>query len=1356
MKRRQINQIIYGACLMQIATHLSAAEFGAYYTRLPIENDDPIHKVGNYPDIVVRLDGDRQFVFSRDSSFLPCLLVGNKRTYVEELVPRKGDGTETRPDRINKYSYVRLIENTPEKVVVHWRYLADFSNVEWDGVVDEYYTIEPQGNVERVVREGTPRREDWDDAATRHVQTFQLTASGIESVQDTPPAKTGAKGRAIQGARVRKSMIGTPVAAFRFDEGLQPNDNRTTESVSGFADCRVGGHQTVWRKGVSGSSLLFDGYYSGVTLPKEQAPVVEDQITVEAWVALGAYPFNWAPIVHQSTWEDRGYYLGVDSYGHLGFMANIGGTWQKIQASTGLFETDIELFRWTHVAASYDGRHMRLYLNGEEVASQTASGKITLPEDRDLVIGLNSDELVPTSPIRTWATYPSIFGVDGLIDEVRVYGTALSAEALQNAFVNFKPASASSRAGNLPAHAAGVRDGKISRPTFELDLEPRDLPANPGGSPAAEFGAQYTNLRFHEGFDNMWRVSDHPDIEVKFDKSPTKVVFWKGLRYAPALVTENGKWAGDQSAETSENWGKELPDDHPESVGCAEHMSDAQARHCHVRIIENTPARVVIHWRYAEIDVRYTLTRDNDGWGAWADEYYTIYPDGVGIRHVARGVGGWQETMFYNAPGTKPEDNVNLAAYTLVNAAGQEQTFEWGQPDLVYPRIPGQLGIKDGPIVSMVNFKANYRPFYIYAEGSGMRTFNVEVRPQFSAFPWWNHYPVSQAISDGRSAERADRMTSSSLVWGHPTKGCLMIGLTDQPAASLVPLALSWDRPAEIVNPQGCTSLGYVQNERAYRLLADQSSLSFDLQASTERPVVNPCFVVRNWGHRGEAEVLLDGRQPKDFRQGTMLDTDGNDCLVVWIEMESTKPVKISISGARSSNQYVLPARLAAEARQRASKKPVVKAKSPESERAPIIASADQLNPEGCRMANDTPNISHGPMLGAVSEDTVRIWVRTSVPADVTCALFEDGIASELRTQEVRTTLASDNTCIIEFDGLKDETEYQYVVRAGKSERQGTFTTLGPSLTQRNVRIVYGYGYNHGENKMKPGTSIFQEMASREADLVLFLGDFPYTARGGREEVRKGSQKLRDIVGFEQLTSSTPTYGIYDDHDFGPNDCDGSHPNAGEALAAFKEQWPNPSYGLPEDKGIYCSFVVGDVEFFLLDGRYPARKAQNTMLGTVQFKWLCDGLKSSESRYKVLVSGTQFGRVKGDSWAGEFYLGERDELFTFIAENDISGVIGISGDVHRSDIYKLPIGKDRYFYDFTPGALSREQRTPPNPLPETMIHSYGDEMDNNMYGEIEFRPAADEDAAIIFRSFSAMNGLIYEHKLTPHDLALKE
>ncbi len=407
--------------------------------------------------------------------------------------------------------------------------------------------------------------------------------------------------------------------------------------------------------------------------------------------------------------------------------------------------------------------------------------------------------------------------------------------------------------------------------------------------------------------------------------------------------------------------------------------------------------------------------------------------------------------------------------------------------------------------------------------------------------------------------------------------------------------------------------------------------------------------------------------------------------------------------------------------------------------------------------STDTPNISHGPMLGAVSEHTARIWVRTNVPAKVKCNLYELRSKSKNQAQKVRTEWASDNTCIIKFDKLKMETAYHYAVRVGESEYEGTFNTLGQSLNSQSIRIVYSCCYMPGEDKMKPGTSIFQEMAARKAHLNLFLGDFPYTDKGAKNEIRAGHKELRSIVGFNELTSSTPSYAIYDDHDFGPNDCDGTHENAEGALEAFKEYWPNPSYGLPNDKGNYCSFVVGDVEFFLLDGRYPARKAQNTMLGGVQFEWLCDGLKNSKSCYKVLVSGTQFGgRKKDDSWPGKFYVGERDKLFSFIVENKISGVIGISGDVHRSDIHKLPIGDDRYFYDFTAGSFSRKHRLPPKNPSKRMIHSYGAVDDNNMYGEIEFRPASDKNVAVIFRSFSAKNGLVYEHKLSPNDLMLKK
>ena len=61
-------------------------------------------------------------------------------------------------------------------------------------------------------------------------------------------------------------------------------------------------------------------------------------------------------------------------------------------------------------------------------------------------------------------------------------------------------------------------------------------------------------------------------------------------------------------------------------------MSDKENRYSHVRIIENTDARAVVHWRYGLCEVvNYTCANPDPttGWTDWADEYFTIYPDGV-------------------------------------------------------------------------------------------------------------------------------------------------------------------------------------------------------------------------------------------------------------------------------------------------------------------------------------------------------------------------------------------------------------------------------------------------------------------------------------------------------------------------------------------------------------------------------------------------------------------------------------------------------------------------------------------------------------------------------------------------------
>jgi len=75
-----------------------------------------------------------------------------------------------------------------------------------------------------------------------------------------------------------------------------------------------------------------------------------------------------------------------------------------------------------------------------------------------------------------------------------------------------------------------------------------------------------------------------------------------------------------------------------------EPMSDQQCRYAHVRIIHSTPARAIVQWRYAPCMRDYRTNADGgDPWGDWVNEYYTIYPDAISVRHVigwSRGTGG--------------------------------------------------------------------------------------------------------------------------------------------------------------------------------------------------------------------------------------------------------------------------------------------------------------------------------------------------------------------------------------------------------------------------------------------------------------------------------------------------------------------------------------------------------------------------------------------------------------------------------------------------------------------------------------------------------------------------------------------
>ncbi len=187
-----------------------------------------------------------------------------------------------------------------------------------------------------------------------------------------------------------------------------------------------------------------------------------------------------------------------------------------------------------------------------------------------------------------------------------------------------------------------------------------------------------------------------------------------------------------------------------------------------------------------------------------------------------------------------------------------------------------------------------------------------------SIFTWWDHWPVSQKASDGRRAESAEKPSCSSLChFALPNKSTaqwepyaesenkvtklMMHGMTNKKVEEIVPVAKSWLSPCDLkISGKGFASEGYDPTQMAYLLEMSEpessSPVSFTMDATEESPLINPAFVIKNWGSR-EVELSINGKvveRGADFRYGIENRMEGTD-LVVWIKRESTQPVSISL-----------------------------------------------------------------------------------------------------------------------------------------------------------------------------------------------------------------------------------------------------------------------------------------------------------------------------------------------------------------------------------------------------------------------------------------------------------------------------
>ena len=173
---------------------------------------------------------------------------------------------------------------------------------------------------------------------------------------------------------------------------------------------------------------------------------------------------------------------------------------------------------------------------------------------------------------------------------------------------------------------------------------------------------------------------------------------------------------------------------------------------------------------------------------------------------------------------------------------------------------------------------------------------------------------------------------------------------------------------------------------------------------------------------------------------------------------------------------------------------------------------------------------------------------------------------------------------------------------------------------------------------------------------------------------------------WKNLVSKTSMHAIYDDHDFGLDDCiPGSLVDQPvwkkSVLKNFTQNWNNPAVGGgPQNPGCWQSFTLGKVQVILLDCRYYRDRTKKSMLGPVQ-KNGSGKLCFNRMRPLNYASSVPFseGIKPGskDPWDG--YPEEREEIFSLIEKERVEGVLLIAADRHRIDLRKIERPKG---YDF--------------------------------------------------------------------------
>jgi hypothetical protein len=201
----------------------------------------------------------------------------------------------------------------------------------------------------------------------------------------------------------------------------------------------------------AGNSLNFDGTNDVVSIPNHATLNITTAITLEAWVYATKNTGIQNVISKSSSSANNGYIFPRTDNGWTNTIIyfHIGGSWRTLSAAYP------GLNAWHHLAATYDGATIKLYIDGVLSASQAQTGSITT----------NSNVLA----LGNQTGFTEFFG--GSVDEVRIWNVARTqAQIMANKNTHLDPTAEANMVSNYTFNQ-GTTSGTNTGLTTIVDMK---------------------------------------------------------------------------------------------------------------------------------------------------------------------------------------------------------------------------------------------------------------------------------------------------------------------------------------------------------------------------------------------------------------------------------------------------------------------------------------------------------------------------------------------------------------------------------------------------------------------------------------------------------------------------------------------------------------------------------------------------------------------------------------------------------------------------------------------------------------------------------------------------------------------